>query len=59
MKKFGFSVMRSTLRKRARNSDGGRLERTVNWYLNNSQWWKPLRERVYGGERLGLVAMAS
>ena len=35
------------------------LERTIKWYLDNSQWWGPLREQVYGGERLGLVAMAS
>lgn len=30
------------------------LERTIAWYLANAEWWKPLRERVYGGERLGL-----
>jgi dTDP-glucose 4,6-dehydratase len=30
------------------------LERTVAWYLANAEWWTPLRERVYGGERLGL-----
>ncbi|MFZ9416849.1 MAG: dTDP-glucose 4,6-dehydratase [Alphaproteobacteria bacterium] len=32
------------------------LERTVRWYLDNEAWWRPLRERVYGGERLGLPA---
>ena len=31
------------------------IEKTVAWYLANDWWWKPLRERVYGGERLGLV----
>ena len=31
------------------------LESTVRWYLDNDWWWKPLRQRVYGGERLGLV----
>jgi dTDP-glucose 4,6-dehydratase len=31
------------------------LRRTVAWYLENRAWWQPLRERVYGGERLGLV----
>jgi dTDP-glucose 4,6-dehydratase len=35
------------------------LERTIKWYLHNLEWWVPLRERVYGGERLGLVAKAS
>jgi dTDP-glucose 4,6-dehydratase len=34
------------------------LEQTINWYLQNRAWWQPLRERVYGGERLGLVAAA-
>ncbi len=32
------------------------LERTVGWYLQNRPWWEPLRQTVYRGERLGLVA---
>jgi len=35
------------------------LERTIKWYLHNSQWWLPLRQNVYGGERLGRLAAAS
>jgi dTDP-glucose 4,6-dehydratase len=31
------------------------IEKTVAWYLANEWWWRPLRERVYGGERLGLI----
>ncbi|MGM4997214.1 dTDP-glucose 4,6-dehydratase [Tardiphaga sp. 538_B7_N1_4] len=31
------------------------IEKTVRWYLDNAQWWEPLRQKVYGGERLGLV----
>jgi dTDP-glucose 4,6-dehydratase len=34
------------------------LERTVDWYVKNQAWWEPLRERVYGGERLGLLEPA-
>ena len=34
------------------------LERTIRWYLQNTAWWQPIREQVYGGERLGLAAMA-
>jgi dTDP-glucose 4,6-dehydratase len=34
------------------------LERTVRWYLKNQDWWEPLRERVYAGERLGLLEPA-
>jgi dTDP-glucose 4,6-dehydratase len=30
------------------------LEKTVQWYLDNEAWWRPLREKVYGGQRLGL-----
>ncbi len=26
---------------------------TIDWYLANEWWWRPLRERRYGGERLG------
>ena len=31
------------------------IEKTVRWYLDNDAWWQPLREKVYSGERLGLV----
>jgi dTDP-glucose 4,6-dehydratase len=39
---------------RARESFDTGLAKTVRWYLDNDWWWRPLRERVYGGERLGL-----
>lgn len=26
---------------------------TVNWYLANDWWWKPIRDKTYSGERLG------
>ena len=29
------------------------LRATVKWYLDNSWWWKPIREKNYAGERLG------
>ena len=32
------------------------LKRTVAWYLDNQAWWRPLRDDVYSGERLGLDA---
>ncbi|MBS0270418.1 MAG: dTDP-glucose 4,6-dehydratase, partial [Proteobacteria bacterium] len=28
---------------------------TVEWYLDNEWWWRPLREKVYSGTRLGLL----
>jgi dTDP-glucose 4,6-dehydratase len=31
------------------------LSDTVDWYLANEAWWRPLLESRYGGERLGLV----
>lgn len=30
------------------------LRKTILWYLENEQWWRPLREKKYAGERLGL-----
>ena len=41
---------------RAAESFDTGIEKTVVWYLANEWWWKPLREKVYGGERLGLGA---
>ena len=34
------------------------IEKTVLWYLDNEWWWRPLREKVYAGERLGVIAEA-
>ena len=31
------------------------LDKTVQWYLENSAWWEPLRQNTYKGERLGLL----
>jgi dTDP-glucose 4,6-dehydratase len=31
------------------------IEKTVRWYLERADWWQPLRDKVYSGERLGLV----
>jgi len=30
------------------------IAKTVHWYLENEWWWRPLREKVYSGERLGV-----
>jgi dTDP-glucose 4,6-dehydratase len=32
------------------------LRKTVEWYLANRSWWQPIRDGVYGGERLGVPA---
>ncbi len=34
------------------------LAKTVQWYLDNESWWRPLREQKYAGERLGLLEAA-
>ena len=31
------------------------LRRTVRWYLDHDEWWRPLLEHCYAGERLGLM----
>jgi dTDP-glucose 4,6-dehydratase len=31
------------------------LARTVNWFLANDWWWRPIREGRYAGQRLGVV----
>ena len=32
------------------------LARTIDWYLTNEDWWRPLREARYAGERLGTTS---
>ena len=34
------------------------IEKTINWYIDNEPWWRPLRKAVYSGERLGLLTPA-
>jgi dTDP-glucose 4,6-dehydratase len=34
------------------NFDTG-IRKTVQWYLDNDWWWRPIREGRYSGERLG------
>lgn len=29
------------------------LGKTIDWYLENEWWWRPIREKAYNGERLG------
>ena len=29
------------------------LKKTVDWYLDNEWWWRPIREKKYAGDRLG------
>jgi dTDP-glucose 4,6-dehydratase len=32
------------------------LEHTIRWYLDNEAWWRPIRDKAYAGERLGVKA---
>jgi dTDP-glucose 4,6-dehydratase len=32
------------------------LAATIDWYLANEWWWRPIREGTYAGERLGTAA---
>lgn len=38
---------------RAEESFESGLAKTVDWYLQREDWWRPLREQRYAGERLG------
>lgn len=38
----------------AENFESG-LDKTIDWFLANEWWWRPIRERKYAGERLGAV----
>jgi dTDP-glucose 4,6-dehydratase len=32
------------------------IEKTIDWYLANDWWWRPIREQKYAGDRLGAAA---
>ena len=31
------------------------IRQTVEWYLNRRDWWEPIRQKNYQGQRLGLI----
>lgn len=39
---------------RAQEDFDSGIEKTVRWYLENPQWWQPILDSKYAGERLGL-----
>ena len=40
---------------KARHTFDSGLKATIEWYLNNGDWWQPLRQGRYAGQRLGTV----
>jgi dTDP-glucose 4,6-dehydratase len=49
------SKLESELGWRAREDFASGIDKTVRWYLDNANWWAPIRNFGYQGERLGLV----
>ncbi len=47
--------LESELGWKARHTFETGIEETVMWYLENEWWWRPLRDKVYAGERLGVL----
>jgi len=47
--------LESELGWRAKETFETGIEKTVAWYLERRDWWEPLRDKVYSGERLGLI----
>ena len=43
---------------KARETFDSGIRKTITWYIENEWWWRPLREQVYGGERLGVLTGA-
>ncbi len=35
------------------------IAQTVRWYIDNETWWRPLRDKVYAGGRLGTLERAT
>lgn len=49
------SKLESELGWRAQENFASGIRKTVAWYLDNPEWWQPLRAGIYQGERLGLI----
>ena len=42
----------------AESFDSG-LKKTIQWYIDNEWWWRPIRDDKYAGERLGQTSVKS
>jgi dTDP-glucose 4,6-dehydratase len=51
------SKLESELGWRAQENFDTGIEKTVQWYIENGWWWRPLKDR-YAGQRLGLLNSA-
>jgi dTDP-glucose 4,6-dehydratase len=49
------SKLENELGWRAEENFESGLRKTVEWYLANRAWWEPLRQKVYTGQRLGVL----
>ena len=49
------SKIKNELGWRAEENFQSGLIKTVEWYLDNEEWWRPLRDNIYNGERLGAI----
>lgn len=49
------SKLESQLGWRAEQTFETGLRQTIQWYLDNEDWWQPLHDKIYSGERLGLT----
>lgn len=47
--------LQSELGWKAEESFDTGIRKTVQWYLDNPEWWGALRKTVYAGDRLGLI----
>ena len=45
--------LESELGWKAQEDFGSGIRKTIQWYLDNDWWWRPIREGRYSGERLG------
>ena len=50
------SKIENNLGWRAEESFETGIEKTIDWYLENEWWWRPIRDGKYAGDRLGAGA---
>jgi dTDP-glucose 4,6-dehydratase len=53
------SKIRRELNWRQRHTFESGLRKTVEWYLANEAWWRPILEKGYAGQRIGLGERAA
>ena len=53
--KLDYMFLKNIIKWKPKESFKSGIKQTVNWYIENENWWKTIQEKKYKQERLGRI----